>query len=95
MALIFFGKTECSICGVVINENDDIVATSHFIAEPSDLLWRFSDSAMHRACFLGWDQRRNFVNKYNDNVGGIIFGNGTCHRMEDDGEITVEKKSEL
>lgn len=95
MALVFFGATHCSICDLVVNESDDIVATSHFIADPSDPLWRFSDSAMHRSCFLEWDQRRNFVKKYNDAVEGVKPGNGTWHRMQDDGELLVEKNAEL
>ena len=94
MALIFFGKTKCAICSVVINESDDIVATSHFIADPGDPLCPFSDSPIHRSCFLEWDQRRNFVKKFNDTVGGVTFGNGTSQRMRDDGEIVVEKKAE-
>ena len=92
VALIFTGKTECSICGVVLNEGDDIVATTHFIADRHDALWRFSDSAMHRSCFLGWDQRQAFVRKYNDSIGAITWGNGTYHRMEDDGHIPVLKR---
>ena len=89
VALILLGKTECSICGVVINKGDDIIATTHFIADQDDPLWRFSDSAMHRSCFLGWDQRQAFVRKYNETTGAITWGNGTYHRMEDDGHISV------
>jgi hypothetical protein len=86
VALIFRGKTECSLCGNVIMAGDEIVATSH--------LWRFSDSAMHRGCFLTWDQRAAFVAKYNRLVGGITFGNGTFHQLEPDGSIAVLKRSE-
>jgi hypothetical protein len=92
VALIFPGKTECSICGVVLNEGDDMVATTHFIADQNDPLWRFSDSAMHRSCFLGWVQRQAFVRKYNETIGTITWGNGTYHRMEDDGHISVLKR---
>ena len=89
MALILPGKSECSVCGVVLNEGDDIAATTHFIADPNDPLWRFSDSGVHRSCFLGWDQRQAFMGKYNDTIGAITWGNGTYHRMEDDGHISV------
>jgi hypothetical protein len=94
VALIFRGKTECSLCGNVIMAGDEIVATSHFIGDSNDPLWRFSDSAMHRGCFLTWDQRAAFVAKYNRLVGGITFGNGTFHQMEPDGSIAVLKRSE-
>ena len=93
MALIFAGKTECSICSNVITENDDIVATSHFIADQNDPLWRYSDSAMHRSCFIKWEQRADFVAKFNAIVGELTFGNGTYHHMESNGSIEVLKRS--
>ena len=95
MALISRGKTECSICGVVLEEGDDLVATTHFIADQADPLWRFSDSAMHGSCFLEWEQRQNFVQKYNDTIGTITWGNGTYHHMEDDGQISVLRRDAL
>ena len=93
MAIVLRGKTECSVCGLVIMDGDEIVATSHFIADSNDPLWRFSDSAMHRPCFLEWDQRAEFVAKFNRVVGGITFGNGTYHQMESDGAIAILKRS--
>ena len=93
VALIFPGKTECSLCGNVIMAGDEIVATSHFIADRNDPLWRFSDSAMHRSCFLTWDQREAFVAKFNERVGPITFGNGTYHHMDSDGTIEVLQRT--
>jgi hypothetical protein len=97
MALIFLGKTECAICNVVLKEGDQIVATSAFIADRDDPLWQFSDAAMHKSCFLEWDQRKNFVEKYNETVGALTFGNGTYHYMEPDGSIIkrVRERSEF
>jgi hypothetical protein len=94
VGLIFLGTTECSICGVVLNEGDDIVATTHFIADQNDPLWRYSDSAMHRSCFLGWEQRPAFVRRYNETIGAITWGIGTYQHMEDDGHISVLKRGE-
>ena len=91
--IVLRGKTECSVCGNVVIESDEIVATSHFIADEDDPLWRFSDSAMHRPCFLGWDQRAEFVAKFNGIVGGMTFRNGSYHQMESDGAIAVLKRS--
>ena len=89
MAIILRGKTRCSICGAVIEEGDDIIATTHFISESSDPLWRFSDSAMHKFCFLKWEHRQEFVTKFNEIRGATTWGNGTYHHMGDDGNITV------
>ena len=92
MALILRGLTECSLCGVVIKDDEDIVATTHFISDQNDPLWQFSDSAMHKSCFLDWDQRYNFVKKYNETRGTMTSGNGTYHHMEDDGFISMLKR---
>lgn len=80
MALIFRGKTECSICGEILADGDEIIGTSHFIADPEDPLWRFSDSGMHRNCFAGWPLRVAFIEKFNEVVGRY-------QRMTADGSI--------
>jgi hypothetical protein len=92
MALIFRGQTECSICNEVLNEGEDIVMTSHFIADSADPLWRFSDSGMHRNCFLEWAHKQEFIKRFNDIEGSITWGNGTYHHMEDNGSISVLKR---
>jgi hypothetical protein len=38
----------------------------HFIWDEAHPLWRFSDSAMHRTCFAGWDQAGQFRGIYNE-----------------------------
>jgi hypothetical protein len=65
MALLFQGKTECPLCHDVIQLGEDVVATSHFIADQTDSLWRFSDASFHKACFLMWDRRGDFVSRFN------------------------------
>lgn len=92
MALIIQGKTKCSICNATLNEGDNIVMCPHFISDPNDRLWRFSDSGMHKTCFLEWEHRENFVKKYNNSIGLITWGNGTYHHMEDDGQISVLRR---
>ena len=94
MALILLGLSKCSLCGVALQGGDEIVSTSHFIADRDDPLWRFSDSGMHKSCFLSWEQRDNFVKKYNETRGAITWGNETYHHMEDDGEISVLKRED-
>ena len=91
MALIFLGKTPCALCGKVLETGEDLVSTSHFIGDQKDPLYRYSDAAMHRPCFLGWPQRAAFVEKFNAAVARQVAGNGTRHRMELDGTIVVER----
>jgi hypothetical protein len=68
MALCLRGKTPCSICGVVLQEGDDVVLHPHVL--PSDHpLWRFSDSSMHRVCYQQWECHEYFetiLRKYRD-----------------------------
>ena len=92
MAIFISGVTECSICGVVLEEEDDTVGTTHFISDHQDPLWPFSDSSMHKSCFLAWPHRADFVRKYNETIGAITWGVGTYHHMEDDGEILGLKR---
>ena len=64
MALIFLGQTKCSICGEVLQEGEDIVATSHFIADSSYDLWGFSDAPMDWDCYAKWEHQRRFAFLY-------------------------------
>jgi hypothetical protein len=57
----------------------------HFIWDKAHPLWRFSDSAMHRACFAGWDQAAQFRGIYND-VWPTIMPNHP-RQMRSDGTI--------
>ena len=92
MALIILGKTECSICGIVIEDRKEIVSTTHFITDQNDPLGRFSDSAMHKSCFISWKQE-TFIKKYNETIGTAVWGNKTHHYMQADGRISVLKNN--
>ena len=65
MAIIIRGKSECSLCGQVLADGDDLVATTHFIHHQSHPLWRYSDSAMHRTCFAKWPEANAFRAAFN------------------------------
>ncbi|MCC7422434.1 MAG: hypothetical protein IT428_19310 [Planctomycetaceae bacterium] len=95
MALIFLGQSCCAICGDVITPVDEIVATSHFIADPTDHLWRFSDAPMHRPCFLAWELRAEFVARFNTTARGLVFANGTYHEMQPEGAILVRTHEDV
>lgn len=51
MALIVRGKTTCGLCDKVIQDGDEVVAFSPFVANERDPLFRYSDGAFHAACF--------------------------------------------
>lgn len=53
---------ECPLCGVALD--DPIFSTSHFIGDPNHKLWRFSDAAMHRRCYVEWDYQSEFAQLY-------------------------------
>lgn len=86
VALIDEGS-KCAICGQEIDLAGPIVATTHFIGDSNDPLWRFSDAAMHYDCFQRWPHREEFVNRYNSSLGQRVWGNGTRHLMHPDGRI--------
>jgi hypothetical protein len=75
------------LCREVVAKDDDIVATSHFIADRNDPLWQYSDAAFHRQCFLQWERREEFINRFNDAMAPHVFGNGKRHQMSSDGSI--------
>jgi hypothetical protein len=89
MALILLGKSECPLCGGVLREGDELVGTSHFIGDPADPLYRYSDAGMHKECFLHWDLRSDFVSRYNSLHRSNVWGNGTYFQMGDDGTIRL------
>ena len=54
--------TPCALCRKPLT--DPIFATSHFIGDPSCDLWRFSDAAMHWACYVRWPEQSRFAAMY-------------------------------
>jgi hypothetical protein len=54
-----------------MHEGDDVVATTHFISDQSDPLWKFSDSGMHRRCYESWEHRDEFTSRYRERLGGM------------------------
>jgi hypothetical protein len=93
MALLFEGKTWCALCGEVVQAGDEVVATSHFIADHGDPLWKYSDASFHKRCFVSWELRAEFVAKFNHICKGFSFGDGCYHQMQDDGGIISVKKT--
>jgi len=50
MALLFLGKSQCPICGKVINEEDRYYCFAAFVANPKDPLYFFNDACFHSDC---------------------------------------------
>ena len=88
MAIIYKG-IKCAICGLEIDIGRDasFVATTHFIGDKNDPLWRFSDAAMHYECFQIWPHKAEFVRKYNSTIGQRVWGNGMRDLMHPDGRV--------
>jgi len=91
MALLVLGASKCSLCGEILARAQDVVANSAFIDDVSDPFWKYSDSGMHRQCFLDWADREEFIAKFNEVHSAIVYGNNTSKRMLDDGTISLVK----
>lgn len=48
--MVFPGKSECPLCGKVIEKNDPIIGFTAFL-RPEHPLWKYSDAAFHERCF--------------------------------------------
>ena len=51
MAIVIRGKSKCSICQKIIEENDAIVSFANFVPNELDPLWLFNDAGFHETCF--------------------------------------------
>ena len=88
MALILLGRSRCALCDQVLEQGQALIATSHFVEDQDHDLWRFSDAGMHRACFLAWPLREEFVELFNQvhlrHIRGMLFmhPDGTIERRD-------------
>ena len=81
------GRAHCALCGDVIRPGEDAFVTPDFLADDADPLWRFSDAAVHRACFLVWDQRKAFVARYNRLALRLATPEGSYLHLTSEGEL--------
>lgn len=63
MAIFVAGKSECALCGRVIERREDAVATAAFLRQTHPLA-RYSDATFHRACFEGSPDRAEVERLY-------------------------------
>jgi hypothetical protein len=64
MALLFYGKTECPLCGKVVNKGQDIVSFPAFVGNELDPLWMFNDASFHAECFNEHPLAQNAKSRY-------------------------------
>jgi hypothetical protein len=50
MALLLYGKSECPLCGHVINEAEPVYCFPAFVVNELDPCFFFSDAAFHEVC---------------------------------------------
>jgi hypothetical protein len=84
------GRAYCALCGDVIRPDEDALVTPDFLADDADPFWRFSDAAMHRACFVVWDRRKAFIARYNRAARQLVAADGSHPRMTGEGDIVRE-----
>lgn len=91
--MIEAGRAHCALCREAIRPGEDVLITPDFLADETNPLWRFSDAAMHRPCFLVWDLRKSFVACYNRVAKRWVAPDGSRPRMTSEGEILWARAS--
>ena len=81
------GTAICALCNESIRPDADAVVTPDFIADDTDPFFRFSDAAIHRACFAVWERRKGFVARFNRIAGRLRREDGSFVRMTAEGEL--------
>ncbi|HTK40336.1 MAG TPA: hypothetical protein VL287_02010 [Gemmatimonadales bacterium] len=87
MSRVKNGSATCALCHEAIRPDADVVVSPDFIAEDSDPFFRFSNAAMHRACFAVWDSRKVFVVRFNRIAGQLRRADGSYLHMTAEGDL--------
>jgi hypothetical protein len=56
MALIFLGKTQCSVCGTTFIDGDEIIGIPP-ISDIAHPLYEYFDTGVHKSCYDKWDKK--------------------------------------
>ena len=67
MAIVLIGLSECPLCGEVFRTEDEILAFPHFVLDPKHHLWPYSDTGMHKQCFIEWPQAAEYREFFDQN----------------------------
>ncbi len=81
------GTAVCALCHQALSPDADAVVTPDFLANEADPFFRFSDAAMHRACFAVWDQRKLFIAHFNRVARTFVAEDGAYLQMSGEGEL--------
>jgi hypothetical protein len=84
------GTAICALCHEAISPAEDVVITPDLLADETDPFYRFSDAAMHRACFVVWDRRKGFIAHFNRVARRLVAPDGTRLRMTSEGDLVQQ-----
>jgi hypothetical protein len=91
MDRIHAGSAVCALCGEAIRPDEDAFVTPDFLSDESDPLWRFSDAALHRPCFLVWERRKIFVARYNRIARRLAALDGSYLHLSSEGDLQLRR----
>lgn len=72
-----------------MHPDEEHLLVPDFVADESDRFWSLSDSAVHRPCFLVWDQRRAFIARFNRLARRLRDETGAYPHMTSEGDIVT------
>ena len=85
MAIVIRGSSICATCENVLQDEDELVLIPAFIEDTSSQLWRYSDAAFHKNCFMNWDNRNRLITEFNGYYERHYRG---MRVMDDEGNIS-------
>jgi hypothetical protein len=77
----------CSLCRETIAPTEDAVHLPDCVADEHDPLWPFSDARMHRSCFVRWEERKRFAQRFNRLARQLRDADGTFLHLGPDGAL--------
>lgn len=65
MAIMIEGSTLCKLCNAPLYAEEEIVLIPAFIKDRTHNLFRFSDSSIHKSCFMNWKDKMSLIDEFN------------------------------
>lgn len=95
MAMIIRGKSCCTLCDEIINEDDALFSTSGVFIQPESPLSVYCDSGMHWDCYAKWKQREEFAVLYFRHLRNSLSRNGNFCYIHSDDDIYITAPAKL
>lgn len=73
MAIYLSGISKCQICHKQIFDGEKRTSFTFFIDDENDPFWKYQDAVYHYDCFINWDEKMGFLEKYE--ASGHIWEN--------------------